>query len=126
MAQGDPRILFCGRFENDRIAKVLSEIDVLVIPSLWYENSPLTIHEASLARVPVVAAGLGGMAEFVQDGANGLHFEFGNSEDLYRKLSMLEQDRSRVAALDQFPAVKTIDENAVEMEHLYETLKRSV
>ena len=126
MAQGDSRILFCGRFENDRIAKILSEIDVLVVPSLWYENSPLTIHEAFLARVPVVAAGLGGMAEFVQDGANGLHFEFGSSEDLYRKLTMLERDRSLIARLDRFPAVKTIQENAVELEHLYETLKRSV
>jgi glycosyltransferase involved in cell wall biosynthesis len=126
MAQGDPRIQFCGRFENDRIAKVLSEIDVLVIPSLWYENSPLTIHEAFLARVPVVAAGLGGMAEFVQDGANGLHFEFGDSEDLYRKLTLLERDRSRLAALDKFPAVKTIRENAEELVNIYETLERSV
>jgi glycosyltransferase involved in cell wall biosynthesis len=126
MAQGDSRILFCGRFENDKIAEILSEIDVLVVPSLWYENSPLTIHEAFLARVPVVAAGLGGMAEFVQDGVNGLHFEFGSSEDLYRKLAMLERDRSLIAKLDRFPAVKTIQENALELEHLYATLKRSV
>lgn len=126
MAEGDSRIRFCGRFENKNIAGILSEIDVLVIPSLWYENSPLTIHEAFLAKIPVVTAGLGGMAEYVQDGVNGIHFNYGSSEDLYVKLAALEGDRSFLDALNKFPKVKTIEENASDLERIYETLKRSV
>ncbi len=125
MSEGDSRIHFCGRFENAAIGKILSEIDVLVVPSLWYENSPLTIHEAFLAGVPIVAAGIGGMAEFVRDGINGLHFKYGDIDDLHRKLALLYEDRSALDALSQPTPVKTIQENAEEIERLYQTTRRA-
>jgi len=48
-----------GGFDNKDISRVLSKIDVLVVPSIWFENSPLVIHEAFLAGVPVIAASIG-------------------------------------------------------------------
>src|SRR6185436_19410970 len=61
-------VQFHGRFDNSRLSEVYAEIDVLLVPSVWWENSPITIHEAFLTRTPVVASGIGGMAEFVRDG----------------------------------------------------------
>jgi len=78
IAKGDRRIEFCGVFPNSEIAKVLSGLDVLVVPSLWYENTPLVIYSAQAAKTPVIATNLGGMAEVVHHEKNGLLFEKGD------------------------------------------------
>jgi glycosyltransferase involved in cell wall biosynthesis len=48
----NPSISLCGRFEHDDLAIVLSDIDVLVVPSTWYENAPLVIQEALCYKNP--------------------------------------------------------------------------
>ena len=58
LTPSDPRL---GRYDNKDVGRILSEMDVLVVPSLWWENSPITIHEAFLTRTPVITAGIGGM-----------------------------------------------------------------
>ena len=60
----------------------LSRVDVLVLPSVWLENSPLVIKEAFAAGVPVVTSDLGGMAELVRRDVDGLLFEPGNADAL--------------------------------------------
>ncbi len=50
-----------GAVSHDHVPQVLSDLDVLVVPSIWPENSPLVIQEAFLAGVPVVASRLGGI-----------------------------------------------------------------
>lgn len=78
-----------GAIPHDRVAAALASIDVLVVPSIWPENSPLVIGEAFLAGVPVVASNIGGIPEVVADGHNGLLFEAGNAADLARVLKRL-------------------------------------
>ena len=59
----------------DIVRDVFDRVDAIVVPSIWVENSPLVIHEAQQARVPVITADAGGMAEYVRHGVNGLLFE---------------------------------------------------
>ena len=54
-----------GRFDEAQTAGVYAGFDVLVVPSLWLENSPLVIHEAFQAGVPVVGSRIGGTADLV-------------------------------------------------------------
>ncbi|MGC9777815.1 MAG: glycosyltransferase family 4 protein [Candidatus Heimdallarchaeota archaeon] len=82
----NPNILFLGSYENWEISKVLAEIDVLIVPSIWFENSPLVIHEAAMVKIPIITSNLGGMAEYVKDNINGLLFERNNSNDLKEKI----------------------------------------
>lgn len=78
---------FEGEYMNENIAtEVFAKVDVIVVPSIWGENSPLVIHEAQACRVPVITANFGGMREYVQDGVNGLLFEHRNAESLAQKL----------------------------------------
>jgi glycosyltransferase involved in cell wall biosynthesis len=67
-----PQITFGGRLDRAGVWRVLSEIDALLVPSVWYENAPVVIQEALVAQVPVIASGLGALSEWVQDGVNGL------------------------------------------------------
>ena len=112
-----------GRFDNTDVGSVFAQLDVLVIPSLWYENSPLTIHEAYLAGIPVIASDHGGMAELVHDGVSGLHFRRGDAADLRAKITRLldEPDLLEQLARD-IPAVKSIADDAVAMEGRYQNL----
>lgn len=120
----NPNIHFRGRFENTKIADVLSNTDVLVVPSIWFENSPLTIHEAFIAGIPVVTSDLGGMADLVQDGVNGLLFKAGDASDLRSKILSLIREPGLIERLRQgIPKVKTIEEEAGFIEELYLKMK---
>jgi glycosyltransferase involved in cell wall biosynthesis len=73
-ADGLP-VRFMGKFDERDTADVYRQFDVLVVPSLWLENSPLVIHEAFMAGVPVVGARIGGIADLVEDGRTGLLYD---------------------------------------------------
>jgi glycosyltransferase involved in cell wall biosynthesis len=88
-AGGDPRIHFHGRFDNRLIPSMLAELDVHVVPSVWYENSPIAIMEAQAAGNPVITAALGGMAEMVRHEEDGLLFRPADADDLARQLQRL-------------------------------------
>ena len=99
----DSRITFCGPFNNGQICSVFSKIDVLVYPSIWYENRPIAILEALFAKIPVITSNLGGMAELVQDRVTGLLFEPGNPEDLSKKMLNLVKDPQLLRKLCESP-----------------------
>ena len=71
-----------GPYEQTELAQRMSKVDWVVVPSIWWENSPLVIQEAFVNGKPVICAGIGGMAEKVRDGVDGLHFEVRNPLDL--------------------------------------------
>ena len=113
-------INFLGRFDRMQLASVLAEIDVLVVPSIWYENAPLVIQEAFAAGVPVIASNLGGMAEAVAHEVNGLLFERGDSNDLARQIKRIADEPGLLPQLKAgIPAIKPIDEEAEQLEQIY-------
>jgi glycosyltransferase involved in cell wall biosynthesis len=118
-AENGTAIVFHGRFDNHQLAQIYQGIDVLVVPSIWFENSPLTIHESFVFETPVVTSNIGGMAELVRDGANGLHFAAGDAADLARVLRRFLTEPGLISTLDAFPRLKTMEEDARETEVRY-------
>ena len=124
MASGLP-VRFCGAFGNGQSADVYGRFDLLVVPSLWPENSPLVIHEAFMAGVPVVAARSGGIPELVTDGVNGVLYDPASTAALADVLRGLILRPDRLAQMaGRAPAVKTIAEDARDWERRYESLVR--
>ncbi len=81
------RIMWCDEYRNtDIVHDVFNQVDAIVVPSIWLENSPLVIHEAQQARVPVITADAGGMAEYVKHEVNGLLFEHRNPTALAKQM----------------------------------------
>lgn len=116
-------IRLMGKYEPGAVGRVLSGIDVLVVPSIWWENSPLTIHEAFMAGVPVIASNIGGMAELVKHLVSGLLFEARNPKDLYAKIMLLIEQPELVGKLSAAtPAVKSIGANVRELVNIYDDL----
>ncbi len=119
-------IRFMGAFENSEVPGVLAGMDVLVVPSVWFENSPLTIHEAFISGTPVITSNLGGMAELVEDGVSGLVFATGDAEDLRAKMEAVINEPGLLERLRKgLPSVKTIGEDASEMEEIFSGLVSS-
>ncbi|MFO7694844.1 MAG: glycosyltransferase [Vicinamibacterales bacterium] len=114
-----------GGVAHEKVPALLASIDVLVVPSIWIENAPFVIKEAFAAGLPVVASNLGGMAELVQDGRNGLLFNAGDPDDLRRVITRLLDEPGLFATLREgIPRVKTIDEDAAWTQALYEEVVR--
>ncbi len=87
------RVEWMGEFGGRTIVQeVFDRVDALVVPSIWLENSPLVIHEAQQARVPVIASDLGGMAEYIHHEINGLLFTPRDPEDLARQMQRFVDD----------------------------------
>jgi glycosyltransferase involved in cell wall biosynthesis len=112
-----------GRLDHEAVGQVLSRTDLLVVPSLWFENAPLVIHEALAARTPLLVSDLGGMAELVEPGRSGYRFRMGDVEDLARELGELIADRSRLDRLYSEPiALPSIADHLDAIEQRYRTL----
>ncbi len=110
-------IRFAGSVPRGRIGEAFASIDVLVVPSIWLENYPISIQEARAARVPVVASNLGGMAEAVRHGVDGLLFQPGDAQDLARQLATLIHEPERIAAMaEQVTPPVTLEEHTSELE----------
>jgi glycosyltransferase involved in cell wall biosynthesis len=75
-------VTFSGGYDRNSLPQLMSQIDWLVVPSRWWENSPLVIQEAFLYGRPVICSGIGGMAEKVSSGVNGLHFTVSDPRNL--------------------------------------------
>jgi glycosyltransferase involved in cell wall biosynthesis len=122
MARSLP-VRFCGAFHNGHGADIYSRFDLLVVPSLWPENSPLVIHEAFMAGVPVVGARIGGIPELVTDGVDGVLYDAPSPEALAEALRGLILRPDRLAQMaGTLPRVKSIEEDARDWERRYESL----
>jgi glycosyltransferase involved in cell wall biosynthesis len=89
LVKENPNILIQGPYDNHKVFEILSGLDCLVIPSIWFENRPTVIIEALAARTPVIASKIGGIPEIVIHEKNGLLFEYGNIDDLRTQLQRL-------------------------------------
>ncbi len=109
-----------GAFPHDDLGAILAGLDVLVVPSLWEENAPLTVEEAFLARLPLVVSDHGGLAERVREGVDGLRFRPGDADDLARVMRRLVDEPELRARLGHNPPpVPTMDEHVAGLEALY-------
>jgi len=66
-------IQWMGPYDPAQLSERMARVDWVVVPSIWWENSPMVIQEAFTLGRPVVCSGIGGMAEKVEDGVNGVH-----------------------------------------------------
>ncbi|WP_104666281.1 glycosyltransferase family 4 protein [Ensifer adhaerens] len=67
-----PSVQQRGAYRREDIADFIAAVDCTIVPSIWWENAPLVIGEAQSQRKPVITSNIGGMAEMVQDGVNGI------------------------------------------------------
>lgn len=120
-ARYNRNIKFMGTFNNRDVAKIFKEIDILVFPSIWEENSPIVLHEATATRTPAIASNIGGVNELIKHGENGFLFKAGDFKELYvcmqNAMDSIEKIKNKIQNSDF--SIKDIKDNCEEMEKLY-------
>jgi glycosyltransferase involved in cell wall biosynthesis len=123
LAGGDPRISFRDGIGSRDVVSVLRQYDFLAVPSQWMETGPMVVLEAFTAGIPVIGANLGGIAELVRDGADGLLVEYNSVArwaETLRQVAGDAEQRVRLKAGVRPP--RTSIQVAREMFDLYQTL----
>lgn len=80
------RVTFRGPYDHAELPKLMADLHWVLVPSIWWENSPLVIQEAFFHRRPIICSDVGGMAEKVRDGVDGIHFRVGDAFSLARTI----------------------------------------
>lgn len=93
--------VFEGAIPNAQVGDVLAKTDVLAVPSLWYENSPVVIQEARAVGVPVIASRLGALTEKVSDGVDGVLVTPGDVDSWREALMRLATSPAAFACLKE-------------------------
>ncbi len=99
LEEAGENVVFHGAYDNAQVNALMQGIDAMVIPSTWWENSPVVIQEAFTNGKPVICSNIGGMAEKITHGVNGMHFEVSRPASLAEVLAELATHPGRLAAL---------------------------
>ncbi|MHC1698701.1 MAG: glycosyltransferase family 4 protein [Geobacteraceae bacterium] len=97
----DKRVSFHGFVTGDEKEQLFAESDCLILPSVWYDNSPVVIYESFSWGMPVIASQIGGIPELVSDGHNGLLVPPGDVNQLACAMESMVSDRARRAEMSQ-------------------------
>lgn len=121
-----PDTTFLPAFDRSEVGEAFTGIDVLVLPSLWLENSPVAIQEAFAAGCPVVTSDLGGMRELVEDGVNGRLFPPGDVEALAAVLREAGENPGLIQDWRRsIEPPRSIEDDVESLEALYGRLQKS-
>lgn len=116
--QAEPYVIFTGRLSHEKTLALLKRADIFLLNSR-YEGLPHTVIEAMACRCPVIATGLEGTREVIEDGRNGITVTPGETQQLAEKLVFLlenEPARQRMIAeayktvTSKFTWEKTLDQ----------------
>src|SRR3989339_39129 len=93
LTKNDSRIIFYGKRRFEQLLRQLYSLcDILVVPSICYENFPTVTLEAFSFGIPVIGSNIGGIPEQIKNGYNGFLFETANIMDLKNKLLLFIDD----------------------------------
>ena len=93
---------FVGVLDHDGVLNFMAACRATVVPSIWYENCPMTVLESFAACTPVIGAAIGGVPELIEPGFHGELFEVGNVSALAGQLAKLAgTDKGAMAEMVQ-------------------------
>lgn len=115
-----PALEFRGPYRREALDQVLSEVDVVVAPSLAQETVGLAALEGQAAGCPVIAARSGALPEWVRDGENGLLVPPGQPGALAAAMRQAVDHPEQVARWSQHTVVPpSVDEHAEQLMAIY-------
>ncbi len=124
LAKAGRNVRFHGPYDNSRVDALMRAQDLVLVPSVWWENSPVVIQEARRNRVPIICSDIGGMAEKVAPGTDGWHVPVGSAPELAALLRTLAAAPQRIAAMratmrPPTPARETVSEHVALYDSLF-------
>lgn len=117
------KVQFCDAYKYEDFQQMLDDLDVVVVPSIWWENSPLVLLRSLAHNVPVIVSDLEGMTEIIKDDENGFVFDVGDADSLAKVLKKIGQDPAILNTIkNNIISPPRIEEEAFEYELVYNKL----
>ena len=98
-SQASAGVSLLGRVSPQRVSELLAASAAVVVPSIWYENAPLSVLEAMACGTPVVASDIGGIPEIVRNGVDGLLVPPGSADAFAAAIRTLIADPDRAGEM---------------------------
>ncbi|MEL7668949.1 glycosyltransferase family 4 protein [Methanobacterium sp.] len=126
IAKDDNRIIFHGFKTGKDLINFYKSANISVVPSIWYDNSPMVIYESLMCGTPVIGSRIGGIPELIENGYNGFLFETGNIGELEKILECVIENPSKLKELED-GALKSVQKYSMEnhinkLIEIYESL----
>jgi glycosyltransferase involved in cell wall biosynthesis len=123
LERAEANVTMVGSYHPTDVPSLMREIDWVLVPSRWWENSPLVIQEAFMQRRPVICTGIGGMAEKVTNEVNGLHFAASDASRLAGVIQRAATEEGLWERLREgIPEILTVDDHIQNLLRVYEGL----
>jgi glycosyltransferase involved in cell wall biosynthesis len=125
-AQASSNVRFIGKLTRREVWETLAQVDVVVVPSIWYETFSFLVSEAFAAGLPVVASSLGPLADRVRDGIDGFLVPPGDVAAWQATLQRLTDELQLLSRLrSNVHPPMTLEEHVSQIESLYMELVES-
>jgi len=124
MSENDNRIKFHDFLEGKELIKMYQQANLTVVPSIWYDNSPMVIYESFSCRTPVIGSKIGGIPELIEDGFNGYLFEAGNVNVLENLIDSPETLKKLEQGTYESVQRYTMDKHIKQLEREYQKLAK--
>ncbi len=122
LAAAGRNVQFHGPYDRNQVDRLMRSVHAILVPSVWWENSPVVIQEALRNRRPIICSDIGGMAEKVRDGIDGFHVPAGNAMALTSLLRRLSTNRTSLMTMaDQMTGLPTGPASLADYQALYGT-----
>ncbi len=123
-SSGFSNIEFCGFASGDKKHNLLKSASFLIVPSIWYENFPMTILEGYAYQKPVIASNIAGLPHIVKDQSTGYLFEPENSKSLQSAvINMIKDYNYKILGLQAYEYFKnnfTDKQNYTQLMSIYQ------
>jgi glycosyltransferase involved in cell wall biosynthesis len=122
-------IEFLGYLQKENIKEAVRDALGVIVPSIWYDASPLVIYESFAMGKAVVGSAIGGIPELIDDGVNGLLFKAGDVDNLAEKIKYLFQYKDKISQMGENARKKAASEYSPDVHYekildLYQNLIR--
>ncbi|MBN2545493.1 MAG: glycosyltransferase [Spirochaetes bacterium] len=117
-------IKFKGFVKDEEKIELLRQASALIVPSIWYENYPVTVIEAFSCGIPVIASNIGGLSYIIEDGVDGLLFKMLDYDSLKKNIELINNNdfRKKIGdnARNTFLKKMEMSENIKRLIEIYE------
>lgn len=123
-SQRMPQVEWLGRLPMQEVYDLMGEAIVVIVPSKWYETFGRVAIEAFAKGTPVIATNLGAIAELVDSGRTGLHFQPNQPQSLAEQVEWLltqpaQRQEMRQQARAEFISKYTAEQNYHQLMQIY-------
>ncbi len=112
-AKESRNVIYHGFVSDEKLNHLRRNASAAVVPSIWMENSPMTIYESFAAGLPVIGSDIGGIPELICQGKTGYLFEPGNAKQLGEAINTLVFETDKLEEM-QLSAIQWARDHTVE------------